>query len=206
VPHGIAYPDNRFYRRLFEQERAELERKDHEARTRAESVAKKGEGVKVEFTMKFGAQGKMFGSITNVMISEKLAEQGVEVDRRKIHIPSPIRTPGEHILTVKPYGDVTFDITVNVIADIVEQQLEEISIRELIERNTGEGEPVPEAVEQGAEEAAAMAAEAKDTSKSDGIVEMIPAEKPSTESEVEAPADETETTVESEEDKEKTDE
>lgn len=180
VPKGIAYPANRFYRRLFEVERAALERKDNDARSKAEGVAEKGHGITVEFTKRFGKLGKMFGSVTSSDIAEALKEQGVEINRRKIYLPEPIRKPGEHTVVCKPHGDVRFEVTVVVIPDQVEQHLEALSIQQLV--NGEDGLETEETVEEGTEEAAAEVVEG----------EEVPAEEAPAEEAPEAPAEEKE--------------
>lgn len=149
VPQGVAYPANRFYRRLFEVERDELVRRDEEARKRAEGVAEKGHEVEIEFQVKIGERGKMFGAITNTMIAEKLAEHGIEVDRRKILLPEPLKTTGTHTVLVRPHGLVEFEVKVNLVAEEGQEELRELSIRELVEGETGiiTPEKLEEAVE-----------------------------------------------------------
>ena len=108
VPQGIAYPKNKFYSRLFETEREELFRKDALFHAQAEETAGKASGVEVSFTVKISDRGKMFGAITNADIALKLIEKGIEVDRRKITLPEPIKTTGEHLVPVKLHGEVGF--------------------------------------------------------------------------------------------------
>ncbi len=125
VPKRIAYPATKLYRRLFDAERDELLKKDAEARTVAEGLAVRASGVVVDFTVRMGDRGKMFGAITSANIAEKLVEKGVEVDRRKIQLPEPIKITGEHEVTIKPHGDVAFSIKVRVAAEIAEEELDD---------------------------------------------------------------------------------
>ena len=62
-----------------------------------------------------GTDGKTYGSVTSKEIAEKLLEQaGIEVDKRKIDIPEPIKTFGTYRLDVKLYGDIGGKINVVV--------------------------------------------------------------------------------------------
>ncbi len=71
--------------------------------------------VKLEFEAKAGQQGRLFGSVTSADIAEKLAKAvGHEIDRRKIVLDEPIRTSGEHKVTVNLVGRLRPVITVIV--------------------------------------------------------------------------------------------
>ena len=81
----------------------------------ARATAAKLEGIMVKITAQAGADGKTYGSVTSKEIAEKLLEQaGIEVDKRKIEIPEPIKAFGTYSLEVKPYGDITGKINVIV--------------------------------------------------------------------------------------------
>jgi len=131
VPQGIAYPDTRFYQRRFGTEREDLLRRDAELRSAAEAVAEKGAGAMIEFVVRVSQRGQMFGAITNRDIAEKLAEKGIDVDRRKIALSSPIKVTGTHSVVVKPHGDVAFDVTIEIIPEMVTEEIPEELVEEL---------------------------------------------------------------------------
>ncbi len=63
-----------------------------------------------------GEEGQLFGSVTTQQIADKLKEDlGLEVDRKKIDLFAPIKTAGEHSITVSIYRDVKAVLTVNVV-------------------------------------------------------------------------------------------
>jgi large subunit ribosomal protein L9 len=180
VPQGIAYPANRFYRRRFESEREALLRVDAERRSRAEVVAERALGAKVEFKVRVSERGQMFGAITSANIAEKLAEQDIQIDRRKINLPMPIKILGEHTVQARPHGEVVFDVLVQVVPESAPEALRQLSIRELVEGITEEelaaqaAEEAEEAAQEVEEEPTAQAAGDTD---SDGVelVEMVEA-------------------------------
>lgn len=90
-----------------------------EQKRRAEFVQVAGtlEGVTLEFTAKAGAEGKMFGSITSLHISNKLEELGHQVNRRKIQLAEPIRSLGEHDVSIQLTSGVGATIKVIVEAE-----------------------------------------------------------------------------------------
>ncbi len=64
-------------------------------------VVKKLSGVSLVFKSEAGDSDKLFGSITNVDISNELEKHGFSIDRRDIHIEEAIKMLGQHKATVK---------------------------------------------------------------------------------------------------------
>lgn len=64
---------------------------------------------------KGGEGGRLFGAVTNVDIAAAIkAQKGFDIDKKKISIPSPIKTAGEHTAEIKLFTDVNVTVTVNV--------------------------------------------------------------------------------------------
>ncbi len=82
-----------------------------------ELVAKQLEGLTLDFEVKVGEEGKLFGSVTNGDIGARLAERNFSVDRRKIELREPIKQVGEYEVTVKLHREVRAKIRVNVFGD-----------------------------------------------------------------------------------------
>src|SRR5918912_576495 len=84
------------------QERAEAQRKrDLRARTDAEALAQRINGQTVRFTARVGELDRLYGSITNVDIAEKLGSQiGVEIYRRRVELGDPIKRAGVYSVVV----------------------------------------------------------------------------------------------------------
>lgn len=190
VPKGIAYPKNRLYERLFEAEREDLLRKDALARAQAEEMAGKAAGVEVDFTVKIGERGKMFGAITNADIAAKLVEKGIEIDKRKIALPEPLKTPGEHLVPVKLHGEVGFTVQVTLIPETPPpDELDDEEAAALAASQTeaeGAEATTEEAATEGAEEAEAKPVESAAVPEPPEIVELVeltPVEKEDSEEE-----------------------
>lgn len=83
----------------------------------ASAVADTINNLSVTITAKTGEEGKLFGSVTSMDIAEAAKAQGVELDKRKIHLEEPIKRLGDHTVTVKLHSDVTADIKVSVVAE-----------------------------------------------------------------------------------------
>jgi len=75
------------------------------------------QGVSVTFTRKAGEHGTLFGSVTAMDVAEKLAEQGYQLDRRKIQLPTPLKLVGEYDVPIKLHREVSAIIKVKVESD-----------------------------------------------------------------------------------------
>ena len=84
------------------QERAEAQRRrEFKARTDAEALSQRINGVTLRFTVKVGELDRLYGSITNVDIAERLAAQlGIQVDRRRVELGDPIKRAGVYSVVV----------------------------------------------------------------------------------------------------------
>src|SRR5215211_2859488 len=70
-----------------------------------QDLADKISGQRLSFTARAGDQGRLYGSITASDVAEKLsAAIGQEVDRRRVVLDDPIRSLGEHTVTVHLVG------------------------------------------------------------------------------------------------------
>lgn len=95
----------------------ELEnKKKAEEAKKASETAKKLSDITVNIVAKTGENGKLFGSITAKDIAEKLKEQtSIDVDKKKIVLPEPIKEAGKYEVEVKIYPEVSGKLTVEVV-------------------------------------------------------------------------------------------
>lgn len=97
--------------------------KDAEARREAQELehakelGKKLENTKVTLHTHAGEGGRLFGAITTKHVADALAKMGIDVDKRKIVLPEPIKSLGGHQVQVKLHHEVSATITVFVEAD-----------------------------------------------------------------------------------------
>jgi large subunit ribosomal protein L9 len=116
LPQGLAYMASAANVRRIEAERSqreEVSRRDYlEARRRASQL----EGKQLVFQARAGEEGKLFGSVTNADVADRLNEQGLdfEIDRRWVHLEEPLKALGDFTVPVRLHGDVTVDVDVRV--------------------------------------------------------------------------------------------
>lgn len=118
LPKRLAVAATDANRKIVEQERQSHLRKEAKQKGEAEELAKLVGAVTVTITRKAGESEQLFGSVTANDIADALALQHYTVERRKIQLEDPIRTLGEHKVTVRLHREVTADVTVNVIREV----------------------------------------------------------------------------------------
>lgn len=102
----------------FELRRADLEKTENEVLAAAQEQAVKIQGLMVQITQKAGVDGKLFGSVTNVDITEALQSQGFPIQKAAIRMPhGPLKQVGDYNITVVLHTDVTAAITVSVLGE-----------------------------------------------------------------------------------------
>lgn len=102
----------------FEARRAELEKAHAEKLAAAQAQGEKLNGKTVSVTQKAGVDGRLFGSVTNFDIAEGLKAAGFDVAKNQIRMPNgPLKTTGEHSVSVSLHTDVVVDVTVSVVGE-----------------------------------------------------------------------------------------
>lgn len=107
VPQGLAISASERNVARLEHEKAMIERRVAKERGEAEGIAKRLNGMTLQFERLVGEDDKMFGSVTARDIASQLAVAGVEVDARKIKLDEPVRAIGKYEVPVKCGADVT---------------------------------------------------------------------------------------------------
>jgi large subunit ribosomal protein L9 len=102
----------------FEERRAELEKIARDSLSGAEGRKAKFEGFKLTLTAKAGSEGKLFGSIGTSDIAEAATAAGQPLARAEVRLPNgPLRTVGEHVVSVHLHTDINIDLPVSIVAD-----------------------------------------------------------------------------------------
>ena len=82
----------------------------------AKALAERIGQMSVTVTMKAGEGGRAFGSASGKEISRAAADQlGLEIDKKKMVLPEPLKTFGNHEVPIKLHKDVTAKLTVKVV-------------------------------------------------------------------------------------------
>jgi large subunit ribosomal protein L9 len=84
-------------------------------KTALADYGKKVGATAITITANVGKDDKMFGSVTTKDIAEALAAQGIEIDKRKIQLPHPIKELGSTKVSIKLHSQVMTEVTVTVV-------------------------------------------------------------------------------------------
>lgn len=96
-------------------QKANADKQAAEQLAAAKELAAKIEALSVNLTMKAGEGGRAFGSVSGKEIAAAVSDQlGLDIDKKKMVLPEPIKTFGTHEVPVKLHRDVTAKLSVKV--------------------------------------------------------------------------------------------
>lgn len=117
LPQGLAYEATEGNKKRIAAETKARVTRDQAERGEAERIAATLAGVTLPLSGKAGEEGKLFGSITSQDIADALNRAGHTVDRRRIELEHPIKTIGDHMVTVRLHPEVHAELRVSVRAE-----------------------------------------------------------------------------------------
>ena len=108
-------------RRQIEHERKLAEVREAADKQTAEAFAASLGSAECIIARRVGEQDTLYGSVTAADIAECLAAQQIDVDKRKIQLGEPIREIGEFSIPVKVHREVTAQIALKVIKEVLDE-------------------------------------------------------------------------------------
>ncbi len=117
LPRKLALPVTDANKKQIERERVKFDAKEAVEKQTAEALAGRIGAAEVTIARRVGENDTLYGSVTTADITEALAKQGVEVDRRKVQLAEPIKQLGEVMVPVKVHRDVTAQVKVRVVKE-----------------------------------------------------------------------------------------
>lgn len=148
------------------------------------------EGEVVRIVARASLNNQLYGSVTARDIAAKLAEKGVEIDRRRIQLTAPLRSVGDYDVPVHIYKDLSATVKVEVRAEGREEESLSVT-QELAPEFSFAPAVVTEQeadAEQEAEPAAETATAATETAATATVEEASPVAESEVAVEAEAPA------------------
>jgi len=117
IPQGFAVAWSRGGEKQVESIKAARVAREHATIEEAQDLKLRLQAATVKLTVKAGAEGRLFGSVKPSDIAEAVAAQGVgQVDKRKVEIPTAIKTLGAHEATIRLRDDIVATISLQVVA------------------------------------------------------------------------------------------
>jgi large subunit ribosomal protein L9 len=116
IPQKLARRATEAAIKEFEGRRAELEKAAQAKLATAQALGEQLSGKTVRIAQKAGVDGRLFGSVTNADVAEALTKAGMAVQKSQVRMPTgPLKTVGEHPVSVAPHTDVVIEVTVHVV-------------------------------------------------------------------------------------------
>jgi large subunit ribosomal protein L9 len=117
LPRKLALLATEGNKQQIERERAKFDAREADERKSAEALAARLESVEIEVRRKVGETDALYGSVTSADVAEALAAKGFDIDRRKLHLPEPIKKIGEFDVPLRLHREVTVPVKVKVVAE-----------------------------------------------------------------------------------------
>lgn len=117
IPQKKAVAVNKASLARLEREQQAITARREAEKKRAGSLASQLEAKVITLTRRVGDENRLFGSVTAKDIAERLAEEGINIDRRSILLSDPIKSIGETVVSVKVGYQVTTNFTVQVVPE-----------------------------------------------------------------------------------------
>src|SRR6185436_13209305 len=117
LPRKLALPATAGNKKHVERERKIMEAREAEEKGQAEGIAARLKAVEISIARRTGETDQLYGSVTSSDIADFLKSKGFEIDRRKLILPEPIKTIGEHNVPLKLHREVTVPLVVKVVKE-----------------------------------------------------------------------------------------
>ena len=119
IPKGLAKRATQKAIADFDRQKEELEQKASDKLNKAKDLGARLSGIVVEIVQKAGVDGRLFGSVTNQDIVEKLGNSGIEITKSQVTMPEgPIKAAGDHLIRVSPHSEVVVEFTIKVVPEM----------------------------------------------------------------------------------------
>jgi len=117
IPRKLAVPISHAALKRLEKNRLARELHQQKDRESAQALAVSFEKMSCTIAVKVGDNDKLFGSVTVQDIADNLKTQGLDLDKRKIHLAEPIRELGVYSIEIKLHPEVETALKVWVVGE-----------------------------------------------------------------------------------------
>ena len=115
LPRKLALPATPAGLRMMKEEERRREAREVKMHKEAEDLAKELNKVSCTAEVQAGEDDRVFGAVTTADISELLAKQGFDIDKRKIVLDEPLKALGVYTIAIRLHRDVEAKMKVWVV-------------------------------------------------------------------------------------------
>ncbi len=116
IPQGVAVVATPSSKKVMMENRKQAAHKETHVKDNAQKIADDLSKVNLLIPTLAGVDGKLFGSVTHLMVENKLKEMGYEVDRRRISFDHDIKELGSYTVHLDLHKEVKATVTIEVVA------------------------------------------------------------------------------------------
>jgi large subunit ribosomal protein L9 len=146
-PRGIALPYTEKTVKLFEARQEEIDARKAAKRQDAMGLKEKLEALELVIAMPAGANGKLYGAVTNQTVADELTKQGFPTERKRVELPgNSFKSVGKYKVAVKLYESASAEVGLTVEAQVLKIETKHPApVRK--DRRRHEGQPETPAAE-----------------------------------------------------------
>ncbi|MFH1245326.1 MAG: 50S ribosomal protein L9 [Candidatus Omnitrophota bacterium] len=115
LPKGFALPASPVNVKIVEAEKKKIALREEKEKREAQQLAEKIGALSCTIAVQAGNEGKLFGSVTNQDVVLALQNEGIEVDKKKIDLPEPIKELGVFKVEIKLHPEVVASVKIWVV-------------------------------------------------------------------------------------------
>ncbi len=115
LPHGLAYEATEGNKKRIQAESRARNVRLAAEKNEAEAVAARLNEVTLSIPGNAGEEGRLFGSVTAQDIATELNALGHRIDRRRIDLEHPLKTLGDHSVSIRLHPEVEATIRVTIV-------------------------------------------------------------------------------------------
>ncbi len=118
IPKKLAVIATESAKKVLAENKKQRAHKEAKMREDAESLATRIGKLKLSIGVKASTTGKIFGSVTPLMIAEAINKNGFEIERKQVVVADDhIKEVGEYTVKVRLHRDVYVEVPMEVIAE-----------------------------------------------------------------------------------------
>jgi large subunit ribosomal protein L9 len=117
IPQGKAVIATESAKKVLAENQRQRAHKLEKIKEDAQTLADKLESISLTIGAKTSSSGTIFGSVSNIQISEALSKEGITVDRKIIYIKDPVKEVGSYKALVRLHKDISVEIPFEVVSE-----------------------------------------------------------------------------------------
>ncbi|MDX2110294.1 MAG: 50S ribosomal protein L9 [Verrucomicrobiota bacterium] len=117
LPRGYAIPLTRGNRKQVDSLKKRSEARLKDELVKAQEISSKLQTIRIAIAVKTGPGGKVFGSVTAQNLIDRIAQDGVTLEKKTVHLHTPVKTLGKHTTQIKLHPEVSLDFEFEIVSE-----------------------------------------------------------------------------------------